>query len=578
MTARARATSETHDSLTRIESERAVLGSLILDGSSKRVFEVAEVLGTEDWYRKSHAELWRLLVRLAQQGKLTDLVTVLDTVRTTGRPDDYGGLAYVAALPDNVPSTENVLYYAHAVRDSALRRAVVRLAGELDLLLKDGAQDPHAELPAVLQAAGRRVEVLLQHAGSNRTPDGPDPLVRGQLSLNEKRRPRATLSNLGIIFSQDPRWRTLRLNQLGDQLEWKSQSWPQGPAMRTETARWLAKHYEVEAGGALIEEALLGVASATGRAYHPVREYLESLKWDEEPRIHRLLTEALGGEDLPLHQAYLRRFLISAVARALTPGCKVDTALILVGTQGAKKSTFFKTLFGADWFGDSPIPIGDKDAAILLRTVWGYEAAEMEDLSRRTAEAVKQFLSTAADLFRTPFERNATHKPRHSVLCGSTNKPEFLTDETGSRRFWPLTVPKAWTVPIELLRGWRDQLWAEAVVAYRAGERWWFEREEEADLGRAEDVSQYQERDPWEPDVRAALQTVHAPFTGAELLVWMKLRAEERNTVNVRRVARILVSLGYESKVLRQRNAPSTRRWVNPGWPERPEPEEDIPA
>ena len=166
------------------------------------------------------------------------------------------------------------------------------------------------------------------------------------------------------------------------------------------------------------------VLAGDERSFHPVQDYLTGLAWDGEARIARVASEVLGiSSPDAMTDRVVRAWFVSAVARALRPGCKVDTGLILVGSQGAKKSGFFKTLFGPEWFGDSPIPIGDKDAAILLQRVWGYEAAEMEDLSRKTAEAVKQFMSTAADIYRSPYERSATAKKRRTDQGSAVSGP-----------------------------------------------------------------------------------------------------------------------------------------------------------
>lgn len=541
-------------------AEYAVLGALLLEESAELVLEVAAICEAGDFFYHRDKLIFGLLVGMAQERRPICMVTLVDCIQATGKTEEYGGLGYVSSLPDRAPSSANVREHARAVREAALRRRARVLAGELRELLEGGALDTEADLPEVLARAGRAIEVLVAQVGELRAPVGPDPLVRARLAISKQdKTPRPTLSNVSTIFMEDPRWSSLRLNLLGDTLEWQGKVWEQGALMRAEAARWLARHYQLEANGKLVEEALLAAAQA--RAYHPVAEYLQGLTWDGERRIHRLLDEALGVEPTELLQLYVRRFLLGAVARAMRPGSKVDTALILVGAQGARKSSFFRELFGAGWFGDSPIPIGDKDAAIQLRAVWGYEAAEMEDLSRKTAEAVKQFLSSPADLYRAPYERAASSRPRHSVLCGSTNRAEFLTDDTGSRRFWPITVPDAHVIRLDLVRAWRDQLWAEAMAAWQAGEPWWFERDEEERLGRAVDVARYQERDPWEPDVEAYLKNTWTPFSTEEVMNGLKLRMDERDQRTSRRLSRILGQLGYVQKSIRQPSDRFIKRW-----------------
>jgi predicted P-loop ATPase len=247
-------------------------------------------------------------------------------------------------------------------------------------------------------------------------------------------------------------------------------------------------------------------------------------------------------------EAYMRRFLIAAVARALDPGCKVDTGLVLVGKQGAKKSTFFNTLFG-DWYNDSPIQVGSKEAFILLNACWGYEVAELSDMHKATAEAVKQFMSSRVDTYRGVFAKWAARNPRQSVICASTNKPEFLVDDTGSRRFWPVTVPG--NIDIGLLAEWRDQLWAEAVAWYRKGEQWWLTDEEE--VLRKADAIDYTDDDVWERQVRAYLiKNGSAPLDVGDILTELELPIERQGPRESRRVTAILRRMGWSRKTTPQ--------------------------
>jgi predicted P-loop ATPase len=316
---------------------------------------------------------------------------------------------------------------------------------------------------------------------------------------------------------------------------------------------WLRDSYGMDASEVSAKSALYAVAQ--GRMYSPVVEYLDSVRGKGRgDSVGRLLREGLGiTAPTPMQGAMLGRFLISAVARAKAPGCKVDTALILVGEQGAFKSTLFKSLFGA-WFGDSPIPVGNKDAPISMSRVWGYEAQEFEELTKRhSVEAIKQFLATASDLYRPPFARTAILAPRHTVLCGSIN-PEggsggtaaFLTDPSGSRRFWILTVPKDWIIPRAKVEAMRDEIWADALADYEAGERWWFTRDE--DKEREVDAQQYQVEDIWCSSVSEWIDEVRGgaeSFTTADVLGALGIDIGRRTAKDATRARRVLVSLGW---------------------------------
>jgi putative DNA primase/helicase len=246
---------------------------------------------------------------------------------------------------------------------------------------------------------------------------------------------------------------------------------------------------------------------AADNPYHPVREYLEGVGQSHGGRgvttegiAAEFLAQVLGAEPSELNRQILRRWLISAVARAFEPGCKCDTVLVLIGPQGIGKSTFFATL--ADpWFVDTPMEVGSKDSYMVMRRGWLIEWAELESLFRaRDSSAVKAFLSSRIDTYRPPYGRADVEVPRSSVIVGTLNEGAdgFLGDETGNRRFWPLRVTK---MNVAKLREWRDILWGEAVTHYRRGERWWFEPAEAAELGLAQVHEEHAASDPWEPCV-----------------------------------------------------------------------------
>lgn len=216
---------------------------------------------------------------------------------------------------------------------------------------------------------------------------------------------------------------------------------------------------------------------ADERAFHPVQDYLAGVRWDGQPRISRVAAEVCGSNDVDeLTQRMLRCWFISAVARAMTPGCKVDTTLVLVGDQSFKKSTFFATL-GGDWFGDSYVDIRSKDGVLQVHAAWIYEWSEIDRVTTRTNSSdVKAFLTIARDDVRPPYGMGVVNQPRSGVIVGTTNKA-FLDDESGSRRFWPVRVDRR--VDIGLLRTWREQLWGEAVAAFKGGEAWWLSVDEE---------------------------------------------------------------------------------------------------
>lgn len=253
---------------------------------------------------------------------------------------------------------------------------------------------------------------------------------------------------------------------------------------------YLDKHGEptawLTASSADVRAAVEQVAAE--RPYHPVRDYLSSLVWDGTPRIALVPSVILRAEDTAINRALIRRWMISAVARPMRPGCKVDTVLVLDGDQGLLKSTFFRVLATDEWFTDTPLDIHEaKRVYDLLQRAWICEWGELESLRRaRDAEQVKTFLTASRDTYTPMYGRLPVTVQRTSIIVGTTNRSEFLDDETGERRWWPVRVGGA--IDLASLREWREQLWAEAVAAYSAGEQWWLTPDEEAMLAPAHEA------------------------------------------------------------------------------------------
>lgn len=208
-----------------------------------------------------------------------------------------------------------------------------------------------------------------------------------------------------------------------------------------------------------------GVAMAAFKArFHPVLDYLGGLKpWDGTERLPFWLSECLGAADTPYTRLVGTWFVMGMVQRVKRPGCQMDYMVVLEGLQGKRKSTALRTLVGVDdWFADTPIRVGDKDAMLSLAGKWLYEMGELDSFNRAEVTAVKQYISSRIDRVREPFARRPADRPRSGVFAGSTNQAEYFKDPTGARRFWPVKCDGE--IEIEKLAQWRDQLFAEALA------------------------------------------------------------------------------------------------------------------
>jgi hypothetical protein len=293
-----------------------------------------------------------------------------------------------------------------------------------------------------------------------------------------------------------------------------------------------------------LEQAVGQVARE--RPYHPVRNYLLGLQWDGVERLDHMTTDVLNIDDAPLPRTMLRKWMLSAVARALRPGCKVDTVLILVGPQGAGKSRFFSTIAGPGRFADSIMDLSSKDAYLVLRSAWIFEWGELESMQRARASAtVKAFLSSCSDNFRAPYARTNEDHPRACVIVGSTNDQRFLTDPTGGRRYWTVETPNP--IDISALIETRDQLWAEAVVAFHADEKWWLTQDEERALSEVQE--KHAVVDVWEDAILSCAEAQAALGHDVTVAVLLKLALDKPmatwSAVDMSRVASILTRSGW---------------------------------
>lgn len=207
-------------------------------------------------------------------------------------------------------------------------------------------------------------------------------------------------------------------------------------------------------------------------AFHPVRDYLMRLQWDGLPRAERLFIDYLGCEDTPYYRSTSALTLVGAVTRVFEPGHKFDFVPILIGLQGKRKSTFAATLARQErWFSELEGDFHDAKGMVeKMQGAWILELPELQGFSKAEVTTIKGFVSRRRDKVRLSYAKRASEFPRQCVFIGSTNEMQFLRDETGNRRFWPIHC-EADTIDIETLDQNTDQVWAEAVHIYRTMRR-----------------------------------------------------------------------------------------------------------
>jgi putative DNA primase/helicase len=357
-----------------------------------------------------------------------------------------------------------------------------------------------------------------------------DPDVLAACDVNKNGEPLGTLRNVVHVLTADVRWEgRLRWSIFEEMVVLDGE-----PLRDNDLSRitiWLDDVYGLRGSVDTLHRAINFVAEAN--AFHPVRDWLSSLEWDGVPRLDLLLTRYFQAADTPLHRKFSAGFLIGACARVFEPGCQLDTMLMLIGRQGSGKSTACGVLVpNRSWFSDTTFDIGNKDAFINLHGKWIYELAECESLKKASDDARKAFITSRTDRYRKPFGRLAEDHPRQVVFIATLNDMEVLTDPTGARRFWTVLIGDP---DLAALIRERDQLFAEALIRYRAGEPWWLDAEHAAMLVEAQrfgankepTTSAHEEPAPSDSDLLVASR--QAPPAGAGAPQTEARRGSERS-------------------------------------------------
>ncbi len=297
------------------------------------------------------------------------------------------------------------------------------------------------------------------------------------------------------------------------------------------------------------------VEVAKENPYDPVKAYLEHCSLSVEPTyIDRLASTYLIPADATkteptLYDKMLKCTLIAAVARVFDPGCKHDNACVLLGEQGARKSSFWKAL-GGHFFSDALRDCQSKDDLMILHRSWIMEWAELDHITnKRQAGVIKAFLSQSTDMFRVPYGKTAEVFPRRGIIVGSTNSDEFLVDETGNRRFWVIPVGVTHSKPIDVDRLMKEveSIWASAVHAYQNNEPYALSIEDEQQVNL--ENSKYIMGHPWKGPIDTWLSMPQNQLKDItiELLLSEAIckPLERQNRGDQTAVGNVLKALGY---------------------------------
>lgn len=338
--------------------------------------------------------------------------------------------------------------------------------------------DPNVKVAVVTEKRASAKEAFRESC--EETEDEPNDNWIEMLTMTEKAEVVPSAVNIDIILENDPNLKgSIAYNELRntpcliDDTPWhkchdKKNGDPWSDADLASLSLYIEDTYKVY-NLPKLTSVLDAVLSR--HKFHPIRKYLKSLEWDGTKRIETLFHLYLGAEDSEYTRAVSKKWFTAAVTRVMRPGCKFDNLIVLVGAQGVGKS-YLGNLLGKGWFSDTFTTMQGKEAYEQLNGCWIVEIAELSAMKRAEVESVKMFISKQEDTYRGAYRRYSATNKRQCVFYGTTNDDSFLRDRTGNRRFWPIGVDKSLAQfdIFSLTSEDIDQLWAEAVTYYEAGE------------------------------------------------------------------------------------------------------------
>lgn len=362
-----------------------------------------------------------------------------------------------------------------------------------------------------------------------------------------------TLDNLRSILHNDDQFREkIVYNEMTDQVLVSDR--PLEAHIITELKFYMRDVYNMRTSKSdnlvstdILREAI--VWFAYNNRINPLVSYLDSLPvYTAKDSILETFFEKYMGvkvEDnyIPLIRAISYKWFLSCVARAYEEGAKVDTVLILQGRQGEGKGQALETLAGEEFFADSDIPLSHKDGKELIHQTgaWIWELAEMASLRRQDSETIKQYITSRFDRYRPSYGKDPIRRGRRVVFTATTNKDTFLTDATGNRRFWILTVKD---INLDAIKRDRDLIWSEAVTRYKrrnlTRETWYLDRDLE-DLNKEYQES-YVVADPWIETCRSMLTS--NGVTLDDILTELEIPVKDRRMSHTMKITDILTQLG----------------------------------
>ncbi len=460
-------------------------------GSDKAVHDLPRVMRIPGFYHMKHTPTLVELVRIDHKCKYKNITEVVAGVNTQAvlrnkaesnvnprkvivlpnsrkqdvHPSKCEGLEVSTPLPNEFKALLfDVQNAVEGTRNDTLNKAAFKTAE----LITNGAITYDVAHRALVNAG---VQAGLSEAEARRTVDSGISGGTSKAITKSAAEPRSKSLKLSVLlqteYAHRLSWDVLKDVPRLDGVEFNNQ----------ELELDITHNYDIDVDYARLERFISVYAKKN--LHHPVQEYLNSLEIPANTDILDTLYNDVLGLKTELEKTYVRKTLIAAVARALEPGCKVDTALILKGEQGCFKTTFFEKLFSEDFFTTVTVTSGnERDDLPVFHASWCVEFGELETvIKRKEVSQLKAFMTRSIDRYTPKYSNTQTERRRGFICVGTTNKDEFLKDPTGNRRFWICGITKK--INVRWVEIHRDEIWSAALKLYKAKEQWWLTEEEQ---------------------------------------------------------------------------------------------------
>jgi hypothetical protein len=353
--------------------------------------------------------------------------------------------------------------------------------------------------------------------------------------------------NANLLMAGDERYGDLHWDEFLGRVRFGKRDWTDHDDR--EALIWLQSTFRVH-GFTLGQVRSAVLAIAYSRRKDLLLEFLEELpEWDGTPRIESAFIDAWGAPESSLMLAASRNFFIAMVARAMRPGCQVDSLWVFEGPQGVKKSLSLRTL-GQMFHAEITAPVGTTDFLRELRGVLLAELSELDSLRGREASTVKRVTTATVDRYVDKWAVHAQAHPRRAIMVATTNEGAYWQDSTGARRLIPVPVGD---IRIDLIESQRLQWFAEARARFEAGEAWWEFPEEIREQQEARQIV-----DAWEDELRRYMRDGRSSPAGgitpwpngwissSEIMRdWLHLQPQHQGNTSSTRLQRVMKRLGY---------------------------------